>query len=62
MKIHRWQPTGYSPCGRKLVMVAWNEGQTLDYGVTCEACKRNPTRVSLGFGPAPFREEARNEQ
>lgn len=45
--IHRWQPTGKSPCGRDLSKVAFNEGQYLSEGVTCRACKAAKTRVSL---------------
>ena len=52
MKVHRWQPTGFAPCGRALKSIVWNEQQMLDDGVTCSACKRSKTRVGY-FPPRP---------
>ena len=47
MKVHRWQPTGYTPCGRKIDTVTTNIRRPLDDGVTCQACKNAKTRISL---------------
>lgn len=46
MKVHRWQPTGMTPCGLRLEDVQWNEGQMLSEGVTCLRCSRAKTIVS----------------
>jgi len=54
--VHRWQPTGFTPCGRSLKTVAWNEGRVLSDGVTCKTCKRANTFVSLGMKPHPARD------
>lgn len=54
-KIHRWQPTLHTPCGRLLADVQWNEGRVLSEGVTCIACNRASTLVSLGLRPHPAR-------
>lgn len=37
--VHRWQPTGYTPCGRKVDSVFTNIGRYLSEGVTCRVCK-----------------------
>ena len=52
MKIHRWQPTGFSPCGRWLDDVAWNEGKVLQDGVTCLA-RNQATTLTGHFPPRP---------
>ena len=52
MKVHRWQPTGFAPCGRSLESIVWNEGKMLDDGVTCATCKRSFSRCAL-FPPRP---------
>ena len=52
MKIHRWQPTGLTPCGRTLAFVTWNEGEILQEGVTCLVCNRANTLSSM-FPPRP---------
>ncbi len=38
-KIHRWQPTGKTPCGRDVTKVHVNGGRPGDNGVTCVACQ-----------------------
>ena len=54
--IHRWQPTGFTPCGLRLDCVEFNEGQHLSDGVTCGRCLRATTLVSyLGRPYAPRR-------
>ena len=45
--FHRWQPTGRTPCGRRIRDVVTNDGREFDDGVTCMACKAAKTRVSL---------------
>jgi hypothetical protein len=52
MKIHRWQPTGFTPCGRPLESVVWNEDEMLQKGVTCLVCNCANTLSSL-FPPRP---------
>ena len=39
-KIHRWQPNGFTACGRLEETVTTNVGQYGDVGVTCEVCLR----------------------
>lgn len=46
-KVHRWQPTGKTPCGRKVSDVQTNVGHYLSDGVTCEACHRATTLLSI---------------
>lgn len=45
--VHRWQPTGKTPCGRKVGSVAVNLGWHLSNGVTCKACNGAKTLVSV---------------
>jgi hypothetical protein len=45
--VHRWQPTGKTPCGRDVKTVLTNYGHTLSEGVTCKSCKRAAALVSL---------------
>ena len=45
--IHRWQPTGYTPCGRMVETVATNLGRYLSEGVTCKVCNCANTLVSV---------------
>ena len=54
MKVHRWQPTGKTPCGRIIdAATPVNWGKSFDDGVTCVSCKKNPTRISIWGQPAP---------
>lgn len=47
-KTHRWQPTGYTTCGRRITpALAVNLGRFLDDGVTCAVCRRSTHRVSM---------------
>lgn len=50
--IHRWQPTGYTPCGIPFASgvataIVTNAGFTLNERVTCRNCLRATTRVIL---------------
>lgn len=46
--VHRWQPTGKTPCGRFISpAIVTNTGRYLNDGVTCRACKRARTLVSI---------------
>jgi hypothetical protein len=47
MKVHRWQPTGRTPCGKRTDDIVTNMGYYLSDGVTCKACLRASTLVSL---------------
>lgn len=51
MTVHRWQPTGKTPCGRDVKSVTTNIGRVLSDGVTCRACKRATTLVSVWGAP-----------
>jgi len=44
-KVHRWQPTGYTPCGRKLSTIRHNNRSNMT-DVTCEVCRYTKTLVS----------------
>lgn len=44
--IHRWQPTGRTPCGLVIGKVPTNHGSVLSEGVTCQRCLRATTTVS----------------
>lgn len=46
-KVHRWQPTLETPCGRGVNTVTTNKGRPFDEGVTCLACKKAKSRISL---------------
>jgi len=46
-KVHRWQPTGKTPCGRNVIEVQTNVGYYLSTGVTCENCRRTTTLCSI---------------
>ncbi len=52
MKVHRWQPTGFTPCGRALESVVWNAGKMLQDSVTCKTCNRANT-LTGHFPPRP---------
>ena len=45
--VHRWQPTGYTPCGRRVGSVVTNVGHYLSDGVTCKVCKKATTFCSI---------------
>lgn len=48
--VHRWQPTGKTPCGRVISpAIVTNTGRYLSNGVTCRSCRRATTLVSI-FG------------
>jgi hypothetical protein len=44
--VHRWQPTGMTPCGREVSKVKTNLGYYLSDGVTCKHCNRAKWRVA----------------
>jgi hypothetical protein len=46
-KIHRWQITGYTPCGRKITAVTTNTGRYLNDGVTCTRCLHAKSYFSM---------------
>lgn len=46
-KVHRWQITGWTTCGREIVKVTTNMGRYLDDGVTCLSCQRAKSRMGL---------------
>ena len=45
--VHRWEPFGKTSCGRPVERVATNVGRVLSKGVTCKACGRAASRVSI---------------
>lgn len=47
MKVHRWQPSGKTPCGRNIADVQTNIGYYLSDGVTCESCHKATTFLSI---------------
>lgn len=48
--VHRWQPTGKTPCGRVIDhRIFTNTGRYLSDGVTCRVCRRATTLVVI-FG------------
>ena len=48
MKIHRWQPSGYTPCGRLITSkLRVNIGYYLSNGVTCKVCLGASSFMSL---------------
>lgn len=52
MVVHRWQPTGLTPCGLRTDAVRTNTGRVGDAGVTCKRCRVAGERVSLWAGEA----------
>lgn len=46
-KIHRWQPTGFTPCGYNVQKVHTNIGHFLSDGVTCERCHSARSLMSI---------------
>ena len=46
-KMHRWQPTGHTPCGEKVDDVKTNLGYYLMDGVTCNRCKKGSMLWSI---------------
>lgn len=53
--VHRYQPTGLTPCGLELDAVAYNEGQRHDEGVTCRRCLAAGERALSHGRPHPRR-------
>ena len=49
-KIHRWQPTGRTPCGRTIATVKTTVGRYLSDGVTCRVCETAHTRALVAAG------------
>jgi hypothetical protein len=47
--VHRWQPTGWTPCGREVADVKTNVGYYLSDGVTCKVCNRANSFCSILF-------------
>lgn len=45
--VHRWQPIGYTPCGREIAKVRTNIGYHLSDGATCKVCRRARMRWSI---------------
>lgn len=46
-KVHRWQPTGKTPCGREVSEVQTNTGYYLSDGVTCKTCHQAKILCSI---------------
>ena len=55
-KIHRWQSTGKTPCGRDVTKVLVNGGRPGDNGITCLSCRYTERRDnSWEINPGKYR-------